>query len=65
VKPTRDTDASQEDKYYNAGVAWKSSANLTWALAYKNDKLTYNLKLGNTTDSLKTQELGIWAQIKF
>jgi len=65
VKPTKDTDASQEDKYYNAGVAWKSSANLTWALAYKNDKVTDNLKLNNTTDSLKTQEFGVWAQVKF
>ncbi len=65
VKPTKDTDSAQEDKYYNAGVAWKTSANLTWALAYNNDKLTDNLKLGNTTDSLKTQEFGIWAQIKF
>jgi len=65
VKPTKDTDASQEDKYYNLGVAWRSSANLTWALAYKNDKLTDNLKLGFTTDSLKTQEFGVWAQVKF
>jgi len=46
-------------------VAWKSSANLTWALAYKSDKLTDDLKLGNTTDSLKTEEFGVWAQIKF
>ena len=65
VKPTKDTDASQEDKYYDAGVAWKSSANLTWALAYKYDKVTDNLKLGNTTDSLKSQEIGVWAQVKF
>lgn len=65
VKPTKDTDSSQEDKYYNAGVAWRSSANLTWALAYKNDKVTDDLKLNNTTDSLKTQEIGVWAQVKF
>ncbi|HEV2333266.1 MAG TPA: carbohydrate porin [Gammaproteobacteria bacterium] len=65
VKPTKDTDSSQEDKYYNAGFAWKSNANITWALAYKSDKLTDNLKLKNTSDDLKTQEFGIWAQIKF
>ncbi|HEY1991177.1 MAG TPA: carbohydrate porin, partial [Gammaproteobacteria bacterium] len=65
VKPSKDTDSSQEDKYYNAGVAWKSSPNLTWALAYKDDKVTDNLKLGNTTDSLKTREFGVWAQVKF
>jgi hypothetical protein len=65
VKPTQDTDSSQEDKYYDVGVSWKYSTNLTWALAYKSDKLTDNLKLGNTTDDLKTQEFGIWAQIKY
>jgi len=65
VKPTQDTDASQEDKYYNAGVAWRYSPQITWALAYKDDKVTDNLKLNNSTDSLKTGEFGIWAQVKF
>ncbi|HEX7966126.1 MAG TPA: carbohydrate porin [Gammaproteobacteria bacterium] len=65
VKPTKDTFSTQEDKYYNAGFAWKSNKNVTWALAYKSDKVTDNLKLGNTTNSLKTQEFGIWAQVKF
>jgi hypothetical protein len=65
VKPTKDTDSSQEDKYYDAGVAWKTSPKLTWALAYKNDKVTDNLKLNNGSDSLKTQEIGVWAQVKF
>ncbi|MFI4967482.1 MAG: carbohydrate porin [Gammaproteobacteria bacterium] len=65
VKPLKDTDPSQEDKYYNAGFAWKSSPNITWALAYKSDKVTDNQKLGNTMDALKTQEFGIWAQIKY
>ncbi|HET7176751.1 MAG TPA: carbohydrate porin [Gammaproteobacteria bacterium] len=65
VKPTKDTDSSQEDKYYNAGFAWKTNPNITWALVYKSDKLTDNLKLKNTSDDLKTQEFGLWAQIKF
>lgn len=65
IKPTKDTDSSQEDKYYNAGFAWKSNSNITWALVYKSDKLTDNLKLKNTSDDLKTQEFGIWAQIKY
>ena len=65
VKPTKDTDSSQKDQYYNVGFAWKSNSNITWALVYKSDKLTDNLKLGNTTDDLKTQEFGIWAQIKY
>ncbi|HEX2666772.1 MAG TPA: carbohydrate porin [Gammaproteobacteria bacterium] len=65
VKPAKDTFTSLEEKYYNAGFAWKTSKNITWALAYKSNKLTDNLKLGNTTDALKTQEFGVWAQIKF
>jgi len=65
VKPLKDTDSSMEDKYYNAGVAWKSNSNITWALVYKSDKVTDNEKLGNTTDDLKTQEIGVWAQIKY
>ena len=65
VKPLKDTDSSQKDQYYNVGFAWTSGKNITWALAYKSDKLTDNLKLGNTTDSLKTDEFGLWAQVKF
>ena len=65
IKPTKDTDSSQKDQYYNLGFAWKTNSNITWALVYKSDKLTDNLKLGNTSDDLKTQEFGIWAQIKY
>lgn len=65
VKPTKDTDSTQEDKYYNAGFAWKTSPNITWALAYKSDKVTDNLKHGVDDNDLKTQEVGIWAQIKY
>jgi len=70
LKPTKDTDPSQKDQYYNVGFAWKTNPNITWALVYKSDKLTDNLKIGtaavgNTSDDLKTQEFGIWAQIKY
>ena len=65
VKPTKDTDSSQKDQYSNIGFAWKTNKNITWAVAYKTDKVTDNLKLGNTTDDLKTDEFGVWAQIKF
>ena len=65
IKPTKDTDSSQKDQYYNLGFAWKSNPNITWALVYKSDKLTDNLKLGNTSNDLKSQEFGIWAQIKY
>ena len=65
IKPLKDTDSSQKDQYFNVGVAMKTGKNVTWALAYKSDKVTDNLKLLNTTDDLKTQEFGVWAQIKF
>jgi hypothetical protein len=65
VKPVKDTDPSQKDEYYNLGVAWKYTANLTWALAYKSDKVTDNLAYQLDSDQLKTQEIGVWAQIKF
>jgi hypothetical protein len=65
VKPAKDTDPSQKDDYTNLGVAWRYSANLTWALAYKDDKLTDNLGYKLDSDQLKTQEIGIWAQVKF
>jgi hypothetical protein len=65
VKPLKDTDSSQKDQYFNLGFAWKSNKNLTWAVAYKSDKVTDNLKLLNTTDDLKTEEFGVWAQVKF
>lgn len=65
VKPAKDTYPSQKDEYYNLGVAWKYDANLTWALAYKCDKITDNLGYQLDSDQLKTQEIGIWAQVKF
>lgn len=65
IKPTKDTFSSQKDEYFNLGFAWKTNPNITWALVYKSDKLTDNLKLNSTSDDLKTQEFGIWAQIKY
>lgn len=65
VKPTQDTDSSQEDQYFNAGVSWKYNPNITWAFAYKNDKVTDNLKYKLGSDDLKTEEFGVWAQVKF
>jgi hypothetical protein len=59
-KPKKDTASSLKDTYYNAGFAWKSNANLTWAAAWKSDKLDS----GGGFD-VKTDEIGIWAQVKF
>ena len=59
AKTSKDLDPSLEDTYYNAGVAWKQSPNIIWALAYKSDKLADNVT------ELKTREFGVWAQVKF
>ena len=60
VKPKQDTAASLTDKYYNGGFAWKTNKNLTWAAGFKSEKLSD----GAATD-LKTDEIGVWAQVKF
>jgi len=59
AKTRKDLDPSLTDTYYNAGVAWRSSPAVTWALAYKSDKLA------DDVNELKTQEFGVWAQVKF
>ncbi len=59
AKPSKDLAPAEKDKYCNLGFAWKSSTNLTWAVAYKHEKLT------NTGTESKNQELGIWGQVRF
>ena len=60
LKLKKDTDSSLEDKYYNAGFSWKSNKNITWALAYKSDKVS-----DDAGTDVKTDEFGIWAQIVY
>lgn len=60
VKPSKDVDSSLQDKYYNAGFAIKTNSNITWALAYKSEKLTDSAGV-----DLKDTEFGVWAQIKY
>lgn len=60
VKPKKDTDSTLEDKYYNAGVSLRTNKNITWAFVYKSDKLS-----DDTSIDVKTNEIGVWAQIKF
>ncbi len=62
VKPKKDTDNSLEDKYYNAGVAVKTNKNITWAFAYKSEKLSDSAV---APIDVKADEFGVWAQIKF
>ena len=52
-------DPSLQDTYFNTGVAWKSSPNITWALAYKSDRLADDI------NRAKSEEFGVWAQVKF
>lgn len=59
AKPGKDVAPSERDKYYNAGFVWKSNDNIIWALAYKADKLD------NGANETKTDEVGVWAQLKF
>jgi hypothetical protein len=60
VKPSKDVDSSLQDKYYNAGFAIKTSPSITWALAYKSEKLTDSAGV-----DLKDNEFGVWAQFKY
>lgn len=59
AKPNKDTSPSLKDTYYNFGVAFKSNKHITWAVAYKSEKLADN------SNEIKTSELGVWAQIAF
>ena len=58
AKTSKDLDPSLTDTYYNAGLAWRNGG-VTWALAYKADKLA------DDVTELKTREFGVWAQVKF
>ena len=64
-KPAKDNFSSEKDTYYNAGFAWKSNSNITWAFVYKSDKLENNLQQATDDNDLKQTEYGIWAQVKF
>ena len=59
AKPSKDLAPAEKDKYWNLGLACKTSANLTWAVAYKHEKLS------NTGSETKSDELGVWGQVKF
>lgn len=57
--PSKDLDPSKQDKYYNIGIAFPASRNITWALAYKYETLA------DSVTSLATREIGVWAQVMF
>lgn len=59
ARPSKDINSTLKDTYYNFGVSFKSNEQITWAVAYKSEKLADN------TNEIKTSELGVWAQIAF
>ena len=63
VKPKKDTESGLKDTYYNGGFAWKANKNITWAFGFKSDQLKDDSVL--TPVDVKTQEIGVWAQIKY
>jgi len=64
VKPKKDTAPNLKDTYINGGVSFKSNKNITWAFGFKSDELKDDTLSPPSVD-LKTQEIGVWAQIKY
>jgi hypothetical protein len=63
VKPKKDSESGLKDTYYNGGLAWRASKAVTWTLGFKSDELKDDSAL--TPLDTKTQEFGVWAQIKY
>lgn len=59
VKPTKDTNSSKEDKYYNVGVQYAAFKNVNFALVYKHDDLK------STGVKTVSDEIGIWSQLLY
>lgn len=59
ARPDKNTDSALKDTYYNAGISFKSSEDITWAVAYKSEKLA------DDTNEKNNNEVGVWAQIAF
>jgi hypothetical protein len=64
VKPKKDTESSLKDTYMNGGFAWHANKNITWAFGFKSDELKDDSVSPAPVDT-KTQEIGVWAQIKY
>jgi len=60
-KPTKTSDSSVKDTYYNVGVAYTVRKNIDLALAYKNEEIKNN----TSTKPLESSEVGVWTQVKF
>ena len=60
AKLSKTLDPSLKDTYYNAGVSFQTTKGVTWAVAYKHEKLA-----DNATINKKNDEIGVWAQVAF
>lgn len=56
---SNDLNPSLDDAYYNLGVSFKARENIKIAFAYKHENRS------GARHSLKTGEIGIWAEVKF
>ncbi len=60
ANPSKDLNSNLEDKYYNVGVSFEPAHNITFAVAYKSEKLNDNAAI-----DVKTDEIGVWTEVKF
>lgn len=56
---SNDLNPSMDDKYYNLGVSFNARDNIEIAFAYKHESKS------DGQHSLETDEIGIWAEVKF
>jgi hypothetical protein len=58
AKLSKDLNPGRKDKYFNVGFISHARKNVDIAFAFKNDKLS-----GGTGAEVKTNEVGLWAQV--
>ena len=66
AKPSKDLDSATKDTYYNAGVQFHVTKGFKLAVAYKHEKQLHRghpvpMHVANT----KTNEIGVWGEVKF
>lgn len=60
VNPSKASDPSLTDTYWNAGVAFPLTRGVKVAVAYKDERLR-----NDTTTDIHTREIGAWGEVKF
>ena len=61
AKPLKDTDSSRENEYGYAGIEWTPRKGIKIAGLWKHTTVQNDLKTTND----KTDEIGVWAEVKF